>query len=322
MHRILYHMDSDGHAACAVVCHKLLADDVVQDDIAFHPINYGMPIPKEIDYEKDNVYMVDFSLQPLEVMVEFAEKLGERLYWIDHHSTSVEMEDEAKALTTVPGVRQIAWDDGVPISGCELTWKYFYGTAPMPEVLTLVGDWDTWRWKDTDAQHQEDVQAFQYFLRSANVNPRVPTGLLWWLGVLGSGALSLSSYTEKGRDLLKYQQKQWKGVVGSLGFVANFQGLRAVMVNQKGNSEMFKDFFDPEKHDVMVCFQLVRGEYVTISMYTMKTDLFHVGNLCKSLGEAGDKPSGGGHAGAAGFQCSWEYFRTLYTVTGNFDSKK
>lgn len=145
MNRVLYHVDIDGFAAAGVVYKHLREQGTPQDQMVFHPINYGMPIPEEIDYAKDTVYLVDFSMQPDEVMVDFASKLGDRLIWIDHHSTSVDMEDKYLSLQKVPGVRQVDWEAGVPISGCELAWKYFYAGKEMPLILQLVGDWDVWR---------------------------------------------------------------------------------------------------------------------------------------------------------------------------------
>ena len=132
----------------------------------------------------------------------------------------------------------------------------------------------------------------------------------------------LKQLVEAGEVLLAYQEKKWKGLMGSVGFVADFQGYKAVMCNQTGNSEMFTGYFNPAKHDVMITFQLIRGEYLTVSLYTTHTDRLHMGELAKKIGEAGDHPSGGGHAGAAGFQCSWDYFKTLYTRTGDFAAKK
>lgn len=320
MHRIMYHMDADGHAAGAVVYKYLTENNIYDEDIAWHPINYGMPIPEEIDYENDHVYMVDFSLQPVEVMIEFAEKLEDRLTWVDHHQTSVDMIKVHDKLRVVLGWRMVKDGTGAPISGCELTWKCLFHGKSIPEVLKLVGDWDTWRYTDYDEDRQEDVRAFQYFLKSFESEPNTRPGRRWWLKAFDRDEVMVAqNYCDEGRDLLEYQQGEWYSLVKNKGFVAGFQGLRAVMVNQTGNSTMFDGFFDPEKHDIMVSFQLVQGKYLTVSLYTPKTEQIHLGHLAKELGEVGDMPSGGGHAGAAGFQCSWEYFKTLYTVTGDLE---
>ena len=315
-HRILYHMDADGHCSAGIVYRYLRNKGVRATSIDFHPINYGMEIPP-LDYKNDEVYMVDFSLQPVGEMVDFAEKMGDRLIWIDHHDTALDMEEESPVLQRVRGLRQVYYHndmDDSKISGAELTWFYLYQKHTHPPAVQLVGEWDTWRFKDKSDARQESVQAFQYYLRSVPSNPKYEDGREFWYQLLGGPGAADTSIPEEGlavgKTLLEYQRKQWKSAVGGRGFTAYFQGHVAVMVNQQGNSEMFKDFFNPEKHDIMVTYQDVQGEYLTVSMYTTKTDEFHLGNLAKEIGEAGDKPSGGGHAGAAGFQCSWEYFKT------------
>jgi len=319
------HKDSDGYCSAGIVYRYLKEKEVPDTQIYFHGINYGMPVPEEINYEKDTVYMVDFSLQPADVMLEFAEKLGDRFIHIDHHQSSVDMEEEVPALQRVPGIRQVHYHgdkESSLISGAELTWFYLYQKHSHPPAVQLVGEWDTWRYTGKSEERQEDVTAFQYYLQSVNSNPAHRDGRRFWYNILGgAGDADLSIPREgltSGRALMAYQHKQWKSVLGNKGFTADFQGLTAVMVNQQGNSTMFKGFFDPEEHDIMVTYQEVHGEYLTVSMYTPKTDILNLGVLAKKIGEAGDRPSGGGHAGAAGFQCGWEYFKTLYDVIGNF----
>ncbi len=321
MYRTLYHMDSDGFASAGVVYKHLRASGVKEEDMKFHPIQYGMELPEEIDYEKDTVYLVDFSLQPLMEMVQFANLLGDRLIWIDHHSTSVDMENEDAYLKNVSGVRQVEWEEGTPISGCELAWKYLFMNDKMPHILRLVGDWDTWRWNKLPLYAQEQVKELQLALYLADSKPNKEKGREFWRRHLTEGVDVLGTEMfQSGKLLLAYRAKQWRSTVGALSFEADFKGLRAVMVNQKGNSEMFEGYFDPEKHDVMVTFQLVQGKYLTVSLYGVNPEI-HLGHLAKRLGEAGDKPSGGGHAGAAGFQCSWDYFSTLYDVKDEEDEE-
>ncbi len=96
MIHIMYHTDSDGHAAAAVVL-KMWRDtdgqkhpEMLKHEVRMCPMNYGYSLPR-INYKEDYVYMVDFSLQPDAEMLKFAAKLESRLVWIDHHQSSVEM---------------------------------------------------------------------------------------------------------------------------------------------------------------------------------------------------------------------------------------
>lgn len=307
-HHIVYHMDADGHAGGAVIQRRLLKDGVSREDMVFHPIDYGMPIP-EIG-EKDNAYLVDFSFQPASKMKEFASKLGNRLIWIDHHQTSVDMEKEEPSLADVIGARWVTFLDN-PISGCEVAWRYFF-RAPIPKVLELIGAWDTWRYTKSDQKTQERVQAFQYRLKTIPTDPGIPDAEAWWSQAFSYVQWDIECMVAEGKALMEYQGIEWEKVMEAQSFEAIFQGMRALIVNQGGNSTMFNGYYDPEKHDIMVTFQMMSDGYLTVSMYTDKTDILNLGKVAKVLGEAGDKPSGGGHPGAAGFQCGWEYFNTLY----------
>ena len=317
MYRVLMHMDSDGHASAGVVCKYLLERGVPESEIACHPVNYGLNLPAEIDYEKDTVYMVDFSLQPDMVMLDFAAKLGTRFTWIDHHDTSVQLEKRHPVLQRLPGMRRVAWNKGTPISGCELTWRCLFRDKEMPSILRVVGDWDVWRWPDLSEKAQEDVKSLQYYLRNNATSPEFADGRTFWLDALNNATAKLDPRVlQEGRLLLHYQTRQWRSMVKNASFEADFAGLKALMVNAKGNSDMFAGVFDPKKHDVMITFQLIRGQFVSVSLYRGPSDNdVHLGELAEKLGRAGDIPSGGGHPGAAGFQCSWDYFKTLFEVS-------
>lgn len=310
-------MDSDGYAAGMIVYLYLKDKKVKMKDISFTPINYGMELP-DINYDSDKVYIVDFCLQPAEVMVELTQKLGDRLVWIDHHGTSVLMEIDNPEILAAPGLRQVngtprhSKEVDTPISGCELTWRYFYKDSAIPEVLNIIGDWDTWRHTKMSEEDQEKAKSLQYVFKSIETNPNTKEGRAWWEKTFA--AKDLEELIESGYPLLEYQKRQWYGLLKSRGFTAKIKDYTAIMVNQGGNSEMFNGFYDEDKHDIMVTYQEVKGRYLTVSIYTTKTDKINVGKLAKELGEAGDIPSGGGHAGAAGFQCTWEYFKTLFTI--------
>jgi oligoribonuclease NrnB/cAMP/cGMP phosphodiesterase (DHH superfamily) len=293
MNRIIYHMDSDGKAAAAVIAHFLRA--VGKTDIYFHPINYGMSLNMTgWDREKDDVFLVDFSFQPLSKMLDFIDSI-EHVTWIDHHATALEMEEHADVLSRVPGIREVG------LAGCELAWQYFTQT-PIPKALQLIGDWDTWR---CGANWESEVVPFQSFLY---INDDRPMNVTLWKQVLA--ATDIEPWLGLGRIARLVQNRMEDTLIGAASFVGKFAGHKAVMCNGGGNSMMFERTYDLSKFELMVLFQLKQGKYVSVSIYGIKPDL-DCGQLAKKLGEAGPNPSGGGHAKAAGFQCSWEYLWSL-----------
>ena len=95
------------------------------------------------------------------------------------------------------------------------------------------------------------------------------------------------------------------------GFYGKFGAYTAMMINRGGNSTLFENGVKPpSEYELMVTFYLTKHGYWTVSLYSVQ-DHIHCGDIAKKLGEAGPKPSGGGHKGAAGFQCDWPYIEKL-----------
>ncbi len=323
MHRIIFHLDADGFASGAIVATALIRQGIEEKDIEFLPINYGYALPI-VDYENDQVYMVDFSLQPDDVMVDFAKKLGDRLVWLDHHASSVNLEEKyPDVFSDIKGLRMITWgdlngdDDERKIEGCELTWKYYF-EEEMPRFIELIGSWDTWRHA---TEESSDAPAMMFYLRSDDFSPK--RNFWWWRTNINMSldnpeaieSLLENDWLPTGNALRDYQASQDKGLMYSKAFEAKFAGHRAILVNQGGNSQMFKALYTTKKHDLMVTFQLVKGKYWTISLYTETPERVNCGELAKKLGEAGPIPSGGGHEAAAGLQCTWDYFWSLVQLS-------
>jgi oligoribonuclease NrnB/cAMP/cGMP phosphodiesterase (DHH superfamily) len=288
-------MDSDGKAAAAVVAHFLRAEG--KTNIYFHPINFGMALNMTgWDRQTDEVFLVDFSFQPLSKMLDFIDSMH-HVTWIDHHATSIEMEEHEPDLQKVSGIRESG------LSGCELTWRYFT-EEPFPKVLKLIGDWDTWR---RGYNWETEVLPFQSFLY---VNDDRPMNIKLWEQLLA--AKEVDQWLGLGRIARFVQDRVDESLIGAASFVGKFAGYRAVMCNGSGSSLMFERNFDVSKFELMILFQLKQGKYVTVSVYGVGEQI-DCGQLAKKLGEAGPIPSGGGHAKAAGFQCTWEYLQRLIT---------
>jgi len=324
-HRIIHHSDADGLCAGAIVAFYLhyYAKDPKFD---FVPINYGQELhDEEWDYEYDHIYMVDFSFQPDTKMLEFLKRAARspKFVWIDHHDTAVQLIEKNKLFfdgLKHPFIVQNE-RDGKPVSACELTWKWFFTALDIPRFVWLIGAWDTWRHKNIkDDDLRNSVLYLQTWLKA--FMPSLGENLDWWFIMLeehGRIERNLGTIIETGETLFQYQTEQDARLVRSASFEAMIEGHRALVVNSYGSSQMFKSLYDPERHDLMIGFQLRGGKdgappFLTVGLYTETTDRVHCGELAKRLGEAGPMPSGGGHPGAAGFQCTWEYFSSLLEV--------
>jgi oligoribonuclease NrnB/cAMP/cGMP phosphodiesterase (DHH superfamily) len=246
------------------------------------------------DRQRDQIFLVDFSFQPLSKMLDFVESLP-NLTWIDHHATALEMEEENRSLLRIPGRREVG------LAGCELAWQYFT-QKPLPKALKLIGDWDTWRRGPNWEAEVVPLQSFLY------INDDRPMNVKLWEQLLS--ATDIESWLGLGRIARLVQNRMDDSLIGAASFVGKFAGYRAVMCNGAGNSMMFERNFDVNKFELMILFQLKQGKYVTVSIYGINPDI-DCGQLAKKLGEAGPIPSGGGHDKAAGFQCDWEYLWTL-----------
>jgi oligoribonuclease NrnB/cAMP/cGMP phosphodiesterase (DHH superfamily) len=312
MHRIIHHTDADGHASAAVVYYALVYNkNVDRNDICFIPINYGMELFEgRFDYDKDFFYMVDYALQPLNVMAEFVSKMTrpDQFIWIDHHRTALMMEEEEPGLKDVLGIRE----EGK--AGCELCWEYYF-TEKMPELIRLLGRYDIW--DQTNMSEWDDkLVPLQMFLKASDHSPS--KNIDYWEEHIEDAlkdpdmeAFGLAEEIAEGRHYQKYQENQDTRTLKSRGFHGTFAGHKAFFVNYMGNSQMFEKNCRDLDVDLFVTFVYSKGHYWTIGVYTFEDKGIHCGELCKKLGEAGPRPSGGGHPGAAGFQCDWDYFWSL-----------
>ena len=76
--KCFYHSaDLDGHCSGAIVKLKY-------PDCEMIGINYGDIIDINNIHQDEEVFMVDFCLQPFDGMLELNKKA--KLYWIDHHA--------------------------------------------------------------------------------------------------------------------------------------------------------------------------------------------------------------------------------------------
>jgi len=282
-HLCIYHnADLDGKCSAAIALRYLAQ---AGSHVELLGLNYGDSFPWERVDGDTAVVMLDFSLQPFNLMLKLHRAAG-ALTWIDHHSSAI-ADYEAQ---------EVRWHTKLRTdqAACELTWEHYHGANAMPRSVYMLGRYDIWQWKG-----MQDALEFQYGLRSVQNNPANP---IWdaLLVVTLENNRVVDSMVDAGRHILRYNNMQNRIYAEATCFEFEWRDLRFIASNaQLNNSSLFDSVFDPERHDAMLTFGYRKG-FWTVGMYSEPTICeargFHLGELAKEYG-------GGGHPGAAGFQC-------------------
>jgi hypothetical protein len=120
---------------------------------------------------------------------------------------------------------------------------------------------------------------------------------IFWARLLRSEPLLVNKIMEEGKVALRFQEMENKKICRLASFETELDGLKAIAVSHVGaNSRTFNSVWDPSKYDAMIAFYRLSSNQWTVSIYTDKKDL-DVSEIAKARG-------GGGHAQAAGFQCT------------------
>lgn len=273
MIHVFYHSaDLDGHCSGAI-CKYAMPDAVL------HGINYGDPFPWGEIKSHDVVYMVDFSLQPFEDMIRLQDAC-QKFVWIDHHKSA---EEEWKASGMA--IRRCVLNQ--MYAACELCWDHLFDEN-LPQAVYYLGRYDIWKHHEVPGSLE-----FQYGMRLYDTWP--DNGEFWTSLFDDAAAEVTDKIREQGETLLRYEREQNKKFASAYAFETELDGLRCIAVN-KGftNSLVFESVYDPAKHDAMLSFAFRSGKW-TVSLYSTKPEV-DCSVICKARG-------GGGHKGAAGFQC-------------------
>jgi len=268
--KCFYHSaDLDGHCSGAIVKY-------------FHPgcelfgIDYGDTFPWDDIRRNEKVIMVDFSLQPWKDMQRLDAMTN--LVWIDHHKSAIASQ-KAEPLKTA----KVIWGQGN--AACELTWAQLFHGNKVPTVVHLLGRYDVWDHSDPN------TLPFQYGLRLEDTNPE--NQVLWRR--LFQSEEEIAGILLNGSTVLRYINQEYEKYVRTCAFETELDDLRCIAVNRMlTNSQVFDSVWDADRYDAMLTFGWKNGKW-TVSLYSDKDDV-DVSQIAKARG-------GGGHKGAAGFQC-------------------
>ena len=274
--KCFYHSaDLDGHCSGALIKRTFPACEMIG-------IDYGDEFPWDSIKRNEVVYMVDFSLQPFEQMVKLND-LTPFFVWIDHHKSVIE--EAQKTKEAFYGIQEVG------IGACALVWRFLYRNKAqkrlLPTFVKLLAEYDVWNHADPR------TLPFQYGLRLfPDTNPENQD---LWVSLFD--VEEVQRIVEKGSTVLEYQTSENAKYAQTRSFEVEFDGLRCIAINKGlANSKLFDSVWDPEKYDAMLAFCMISPEKGwTVSLYSDKPNV-DVSKIAKARG-------GGGHKGAAGFQC-------------------
>lgn len=276
----IYHSkDLDGYCSGAIVKRKY-------PNIKLIGFDYGQKLPIEEIPEGEPVIMIDVSL-PMEQMVELSVRSKGQFTWIDHHVSAIK--DYNKFVGSVRPFCVAILQDG--IAACEIAWMYLFSNRFMPKSVSLLGKYDTWRNSDRE-EWDNEIMPFQYGMRMICSSAETfPQELLQAYSVTDDKRVV--EIIHDGKNILSYQKVQNERACKN-AFEFEFEGLRAIGLNNGGaNSQVFESVYDENKHDIMMPF-VFTGEFWKVSLYTTKDEI-DCSAIAKSKG-------GGGHKKAAGFE--------------------
>lgn len=279
--KIFYHSDMDGKCAAHVV---LLFEKCVVDDQTCQAINYGKEFPFDIIGKDERVYIVDYSIEPEDMYKLRA--ITTDVIWIDHHKSAIEKYEGFSVA--IEGLRSI------DKAGCELTWQYF-SRNEVPEYVKLIGDRDTWTWKYGDR-----TKFFYAGLEATDTKPFNSFPSIW--DELANSEKTVDEVTIDGQIIQRYKDITQQEYIKAHGFWVDFHGYRCFAVNGRFASQPLEAVAPVA--DIWIPFRYFPDGYWMVSLLTNKD--IDVSEIAKQYEYHGKK--GGGHKGAAGFECVYPPF--------------
>lgn len=270
---VLHHNDIDGRCSAAIV-KKWWKVDGSGYDLRFVEMDYNKQIPFDMIKEDEQVVIVDFSLKPDDFRK--LQTITKHIVWIDHHVTCKGY-DYAKE--SICGLRDFGENR---LSGCELTWRYFYKYELTPLFISLIGDYDAWR--------LELPFHFEFYegLKLRDTDPCSDT----WSALFENEEELTAKIINEGAIAINYRNNYCKDLAKSYGYETEIDGHKAFATNMfRFGSQGFGEKFN--EYDMCLAY-IHDGSKFVVSLYSEKID---VSVIAKAHG-------GGGHKGAAGFVCN------------------
>ena len=282
---IICHNDCDGIAAAFIVRR-------LHPKARIFTSNYGLPFPEQAVENIDTLYVVDFSFdQKLERLRSLEADPRFELVWIDHHKI---VDDAVEVGFNPKGLRRI------DCSAARLAWEYCFPGTPIPKAVQYVSDYDTWDW-----WRNKDIRPlqFHYGLTCLDFHPTKRQAESIWNLCVDDEEDMTEKVVMDGKYITDFIEFEYEQVVKDGAFETELDGHSAIACNIKNaNSLIFSSLQSADVHLMILYARFVEGYRVAVFVPDKYTGVVSAADVCRAHG-------GGGHDGAAGFECGILPFR-------------
>ena len=283
--KCFYHNDLDGRGAASIVVQATL--NYSKED--YFEVDYVMELPLDLIKEGEQVWFVDYSFKKdtCHILTDLITKNCE-VIWIDHHTSSINLEKEFPEFLKIKGLRQ----EG--ISGAALVYMYYYNCNfdKVPYYIKLISDYDCWQYK-----YDPDTTFFKLGIGGTEHHP---LNDIWNALLEDKEGKQLSTLIATGKSIKNYIDIENTFYREHFSYESEIAGYKCLVVNKKTNSWVFGEKY---KEYPLVVVWVFDGSKYAYSIFTSNKDI----DCCKIAESYG----GGGHKGAAGFNSTELLFKKV-----------
>lgn len=288
--KCFYHNDLDGRCSGSIVAQY--ENNYNKED--FFEVDYIIQLPLDKIQENEKVYFVDYSFKKDTIwQLEEILKKTKDVVWIDHHTSSINLEKELPWTKDIVGVRQ------EKISGAGLTYMYLYNCQfeNLPYYIQLVSDYDCWLYK-----YEPDTTYFKIGIEMQNYDALDDVWKALYESFQDDVCLSISvgSIIQDGKLVKRYIDKNNDMYRNNYSYETEIEGLKCLVVNKKSNSWVFGEKYNEYP---LVMVWVFNGTKYSYSIFSSNPNVD-----CSKIAE---KYGGGGHKGAAGFSSDELLFKRV-----------
>lgn len=299
---VFHHNDADGICAAFIIKQKYdnnLMNDNWDRNVTCIPCSYGdrydLSFFKEkveenyMDGMQNIVYMVDYAIQPNNLMLNFWNWLSDKgceFKWIDHHITAIE---NLKHLN-IPGFQHSAK------AGCMNTWyevmKNESGIPTPSMVIRFVNDFDIWN-KHSEYSWEKQLYPLIYFINSLGIDLNDNTGeLVTTLKQMFEDNNFTNKCINIGKYIYRYVQNEYNNNSRKI-YNVQWKDYNCLLLNTsyKGSTQ-FEVYNNWKDYDLLIAWNFNGQKYI-YGVYSVNPKI-NCGEICKMF------LNGGGHKGAGG----------------------